>query len=85
MFFSSPINRNLLQQIKGDHSVLSRIAALREVSRLIIEGCLLSTPVDSQSDIRISSKYNHLIQCQCIFERGHFLIAAYYLMLYLCR
>lgn len=32
VFFSSPINRNLLQQIKGDQSVLSRVGALREMN-----------------------------------------------------
>lgn len=42
MFFSSPINRNLLQAIKGDQSVLSRIAALREVMSFILETCHIS-------------------------------------------
>ncbi|KAG0585407.1 hypothetical protein KC19_2G009300 [Ceratodon purpureus] len=32
VFFSSPINRNLLQLIKGDQSVLSRVGALREMN-----------------------------------------------------
>jgi hypothetical protein len=33
VFFSSPIGRDLLQAIKSDQSVLSRIAALREVKK----------------------------------------------------
>lgn len=53
VFFSSPINRNLLQQIKGDQSVLSRVGALREVSRLATEGFLLFRQVDSDLDIRL--------------------------------
>jgi syntaxin-binding protein 1 len=32
VFFSSPISRDLLQAIKSDQSVLSRIAALREMN-----------------------------------------------------
>jgi len=54
VFFSSPINRNLLQQIKGDQSVLSRVGALREVSRLAPEGFLLFGLVDLHFDIRFS-------------------------------
>jgi hypothetical protein len=37
VFFSSPINRNLLQLIKGDQSVLSRVGALREVSKFALK------------------------------------------------
>jgi syntaxin-binding protein 1 len=33
VFFSSPIGRDLLQAIKSDQSVLSRLAALREVKK----------------------------------------------------
>lgn len=54
VFFSSPINRNLLQQIKGDQSVLSRVGALREVSRLAPGGFLLFRRVDSHFVIRFS-------------------------------
>lgn len=54
VFFSSPINRNLLQQIKGDQSVLSRVGALREVSWLAPVGFHLFRLVDSHLGVGFS-------------------------------
>lgn len=60
MFFSSPINRNLLQQIKGDQSVLSRVGALREVSRLAPADFLSFRRVESRLDVGFSFRMRHI-------------------------